>query len=278
LGNRGVAKVLRQTLPEPAIPELRRKCACGTESEQECAECSKNRIARDLARDTDAPYQTSPSAETPDVTGEADDSGPVSMAPIQVAGEPHTVEMEGKCAGLRLHGKTSGTFDGGTGQVVNQQVTKGKGCNCDKGVQCVHVTGTLVIDYSVNVTITMPPVPSGLTACELAKVQAFLQNVLLPHEQDHKARLETYNGQTRHRVDVTGCGQDDVTSKVQAIHDAEEPARQAAAQARSDAIDPFVRTIDCSDCDKQSAAPDAGQVGGDTEIAATRLASSSLPA
>jgi Domain of unknown function (DUF4157) len=392
LGNHGLADVLRQTLPERAIPELRRKCACGNESEQECSECSKNRLAREreaaserddseataivgdvlktpgqpltesarrpleprfgydfsrvrahdgseaaesasavkaaaynvgnhivfgkgryapgtnegdrllahelthtiqqtggvwlgrdpargeapegglLQRDLDPQYQTSPSAATPDVTGAADDSGPVSIAPIQVAGEPHAFEMEGGCEGLHLHGKTDGTFDGGTGSVVNQKVTKGEGCNCDKGVQCFHVTGTLVTNYSVSVTITMPPVPSGLTACERAKVQAFLQNVLLPHEHDHEARLKTYNGQTKNPVDVTGCGQDDVTSKVQAIQDAEEPARRAAAQARSDAIDPFVRTIDCSDCEKQSAAPGAGQVGGgDTEIAAMRL-------
>jgi len=392
LGNHRLADVLRQTLPGRPIPELRRKCACGNESGQECSECSKNRLAREpeaasepagteatamvggvlktpgqpltgsarraleprfgydfsrvrvhdgsqaaesasavnaaaytvgnhivfgkgryapgtnegdrllahelthtiqqtggawlgrdrapgeaaegglLQRDLDPQSQTSPSAATPDVTGAADDSGLVSMAPIQVAGEPHDFEMEGRCEGLRLHGTTDGTFDGGTGSVVDQKVTRGTGCNCDQGVQCSHVTGTLVINYSVSVTITMPPMPSGLTACQQAKVQAFLQNVLLPHEHDHETRLKTYNGQTKNRVDVTACGEEEATSKVQAIHDAEEKARQAAAQARSDAIDPFVRTIDCSDCEKQSAATSAGQVGaGDTEIAAMRL-------
>jgi len=260
IGNQAVLRLLRSgTAPHvrglSRIPPLGRDLARGEAAERGL-----------LQRDLD------PSAETPDMTGAADDSGPVSMAPIEVAGEPHAFEMEGGCEGLHLHGKTDGTFDGGTGAVKNQKVTKGKGCNCDEGVQCFHVTGTLVTNYSVSVTITMPPVPSGLTACERAKVQAFLQNVLLPHEHDHEARLKTYNGQTNNPVDVIGCGQDDVTSKVQAIQDAEEPKRQAAAQARSDAIDPFVRTIDCSDCEKQSAAPGAGQVGGgDTEIAAMRL-------
>jgi hypothetical protein len=384
LGNRRLADVLRQTLPGRPIPELRRKCACGNESEQECSECSKNRLARQpeaasepagpeatamvggvlktpgqpltgsarraleprfgydfsrvrvhdgsqaaesasavnaaaytvgnhivfgkgryapgtnegdrllahelthtiqqtggarlgrdrargeaaegrqLQRDLDPQSQTSPRA--------ADDTGLVGMAPIQVAGEPHAFEMEGSCEGLRLHGTTDGNFDGGTGSVESQKVTRGTGCNCDQGVQCSHVTGTLVTNYSVSVTITMPPMPSGLNACQQAKVQAFLQNVLLPHEHDHETRLKTYNGQTRNRVDVTACGEEEATRKVQAIHDAEEPARRAAAQARSDAIDPFVRPIDCSDCEKQSAAPGAGQVGGgDTEIAAMRL-------
>ena len=393
LGNRGLAGVLRQTLAQQAIPELRRKCAVGNESEQECSECG-NRLAREreaasesagseapaivgdvlktpgqplaesarraleprfgydfsrirvhdgpeaaesasavkaaaytvgnhivfgpgryapgtnegdrllahelthtiqqtggvwpgrnlargeageggpLQRDLDAEYQTSPSAETADLTAAADDSTPISMAPIQVAGEPHAFEMEGGCAGLHLHGKTDGAFDGGTGSVVNQRVTRGRGCNCEQGVECFHVTGTLVVNYSVSVTITMPPVPGGLTACERDKVQDFLQHVLLPHEHDHETRLKTYNGQTRHPVDVVGCGQDDVTSKVQAIQDAEEPARRAAAQAKSDAIDPFERTIDCSDCERHSAAPGTGQVGGgDTEIAAMRLPS-----
>jgi Domain of unknown function (DUF4157) len=384
LGNHRLADVLRQALPGRAIPELRRKCACGNESEQECSACSKTRLAREpeaasepdgpeataivgdvlkapgqpltgsarralephfgydfsrvrvhdgsqaaesasavkaaaytvgnhivfgkgryapgtnegdrllahelthtiqqtggawlgrglargeaakggqLQRELDPQSQTSPAA--------ADDAGLVGMAPIQVAGEPHAFEMEGRCEGLRLHGTTDGTFDGGTGSVENQRVTRGTGCNCDQGVQCSHVTGTLVTNYSVSVTITMPPMPSGLTACQQAKVQAFLQNVLLPHEQDHETRLKTYNGQTKNRVDITACGQDDAASKVQAIQDAEEPARRAAAQARSNAIDPFVRPIDCSDCEKQSAAPSAGQVGsGDTEIAAMRL-------
>ena len=235
LGNRRLADVLRHTLPGRPIPELRRKCACGNESEQECSECSKNRLARkpeaasepagpeatamvgdvlktpgqplrgsarraleprfgydfsrvrvhdgsqaaesasavnaaaytvgnhivfgkgryapgtnegdrllahelthtiqqtggawlgrglargeaaeggQLQRDLDPQSQTSPAA--------ADDAGLVGMAPIQVAGEPHAVDMEGRCEGLRLHGTTDGNFDGGTGSVENQKVT-----------------------------------------------------------------------------------------------------------------------------------------------------------
>src|ERR1700683_1723862 len=42
LGNRGLARLFRQTFPAPAIPELSRKCACGGEAKEECAECQKN--------------------------------------------------------------------------------------------------------------------------------------------------------------------------------------------------------------------------------------------
>src|SRR5262249_50800586 len=165
---------------------------------------------------------------------------------------------EGGCDGLHLHGTTDGTFDGGRFKVENEVATKSKNCKCPKGVQCLHVTGTLVTDYSVSVTITMPPVPSGLTDCEQAKVRSFLQNVLLPHEQDHQTRMETYNGQTRNQVDVIGCGRDEVLSKVKAIQGAENAARKAAARALSGAIDPFQRNVDCSDCQKDAGASDAG--------------------
>jgi hypothetical protein len=205
-----------------------------------------------VQRDSDPQDQTPPSApadQTPD------DSGPVSLPPITVSGTPKEVSVEGGCNGLSLHGQTDANFDGGTGKVANQVVSKGT-CDCGEGGKCFHVTGTLVTKYSVSVTITMPPMPSGLTACEQGKVQDFLKNVLTPHEQDHKTRFMTYNGQTRNPVDVTGCSQEDVQSKVQAIQDAEEAPRQAKARALSAAIDPFVRTVDCSDC--KAAPSDAG--------------------
>lgn len=44
LGNHAVARLLQQTLPTPAATELRRKCGCGGNEKEECAECRKNRI------------------------------------------------------------------------------------------------------------------------------------------------------------------------------------------------------------------------------------------
>lgn len=276
IGNQALARLLHQTIPVPAGPEVRRKCACGGDSEGECAECRANRAwrlprAEDglIQRDSDTPDQADqPPASAPSADGTADDSTLVSMATITVAGQPQDVHVEGGCDGLTPHGKTDASFDGGKGSVANQKVTKADGCNCDKAVPCVHVTGTLVTNYKVTVKITMPPMPSGLTVCERGKVQNFLDRVLRPHELDHKTRFETYNGQTKNPVDVTGCGQADVTKQVQAIQDTEEAQRQSAAQALSDAIDPFNQPIDCSDCQKQSAIPGSG---GDSGIAAKLL-------
>jgi hypothetical protein len=44
IGNRAVARLLQQAIPIPSSPEMRRKCACGGESEEECAECHASRL------------------------------------------------------------------------------------------------------------------------------------------------------------------------------------------------------------------------------------------
>jgi Domain of unknown function (DUF4157) len=209
-----------------------------------------------VQRDADTPTNQTPAAAPANQT--PDDSGPVSLPPITGVGEPEDFYLEGGCDGLRLHGVTDGTFDGGRFNLVNEVVAKSDSCNCAKGVQCLHVTGTLVTDYSVSVTIAMPSAPGGLTDCEQAKVQDFLQNVLMPHERDHQTRLMTYNGQTQNPIDITGCGRDEILNKVKAIQGAENAARKAAARALSAAIDPFQRSVDCSDCQKDAGAPDAG--------------------
>jgi hypothetical protein len=41
---------------------------------------------------------------------------------------------------------------------------------------------------------------------------------------------------------------DDLTAKVEKVHLDEDAKRQDAARKVSEAIDPSVRTIDCSDC------------------------------
>lgn len=194
----------------------------------------------------------------------------VSLEPLAVETESQGPTVEGGCDGLSLHGQATPTFNRSS-TVGNQKATKSEGCDCAPGVQCIHVTGTRVTTYSVSVAISMPSVPGGLTPCERGKVQNFLNNVLRPHELDHKTRFETYNGQTRTPLDITGCGRDDVNSQLGALQEAENTPRQAAAQALSDAIDPFVRTIDCSDCEQQhSTAPIPGPSGSAEPAIATK--------
>ena len=174
--------------------------------------------------------------------------GAGQLLPIAVRGQP-SIRSAG--AGLfSVHGQTDATFDGGTGKVVNQKVGKSKSCeDCEEG-QCMHVTGTLQVKYHVDVQVTMPDVPDGLNACEEGKVRQFINTTLRAHENEHVRRFSTYNGTKNIPLNVTGCGESDIKDQVQALHDADEQKRQANAQALSDAIDPFTKSIDLSDCQK----------------------------
>jgi hypothetical protein len=168
------------------------------------------------------------------------------MQPIQVVRRPTHASAPG--GSFSVHGVTDATFDGGTGKMVNQKVAKSKACeDCAEG-ECVRVTGTLSVTYHVDVVVTMPDVPDGLNACEEAKVRQFINTTLQAHENEHVRRFKTYNGTKAIPINLTGCGQSDVQSQVQALHDADEQTRQSNAQALSDAIDPFTRSIDLSKC------------------------------
>lgn len=169
------------------------------------------------------------------------------MSLIRGRGERDEVEVEG---GFTLHGKTNAKYNGGPWTIQGQKATKSDECgDCGAGQQCLHVTGNKVASYTAAVTIVMPPMPSGLNACEQKIVKDFLKNVLLPHEKEHEKRFKTYNGTTRVPVDVTGCGQDGVKSAIDAIHDPEAQQREDAANALSAAIDPFTVTVDTSECE-----------------------------
>ena len=89
-------------------------------------------------------------------------------------------------------------------------------------------------------------------------------------EQQHVSAFRTYNGTTRQRFDMTLC-RDALDAAMQSMHDAEQRTRQAAAQALSDALDPFTFDVDI-DCEepppreKRSAADTAAP--GDEEMEA----------
>ncbi len=152
---------------------------------------------------------------------------------------------------IRLHGQTSGAYDGGSSKILNRRVRRSRDCDCPDESPCLTATGTLKVTYRVDVTIVMPDMPSGLNACQQRRVRTFLRDVLGPHEQDHARRLRTYDGTTSRPFSVNACGQqaltDDVNSTLQQMHDDEAQQRASDADARSAAIDPFEREIDL-DC------------------------------
>jgi hypothetical protein len=174
--------------------------------------------------------------------------GTGNLRPIAVYGE--RTSASALAGAFSVHGQADATFDGGTGKMVNQKATPSKTCtDCPEG-QCMHVTGTLIVTYHVDVAVTLPEVPDGLNACEEARVRQFINTTLRDHENEHVRRFKTYNGTRAIPVNLSACGEADATAQVQTLHDTDEQKRQADAQALSDAIDPFTKSIDLSDCQK----------------------------
>lgn len=156
----------------------------------------------------------------------------------------------GSGEGVTVHGETVPHFDGGTGTVVDRRVTRGRTCtDCPEG-KCVHVKGTLMLNYHMDVDIIMPDVPPGLSECKTARFRTFINTTLRDHENEHKRRFETYNGTRRIPFDLTECGQEDIQSKLQELHDDDAQKRADRAQALSDDLDnpPFNKKVDLSGC------------------------------
>jgi hypothetical protein len=190
------------------------------------------------AKDTDAPARAPAPAQMPTVEGE---------------GEPvHEVAFNRR-GPLRLHGRTDATYDGGAFRTENVTQQAATGCAGCGGRQCVHVTGTLVATYRVRTSVTLPSVSNfpDLTPCQQRRVQNAIDNVLAPHEQDHVRAFEGYNGVTRRAFDLTLC-RSEFAAAIQQMFEAEEQARRAAAQAASDALDPFNFDVDL-DCEESAA-------------------------
>jgi hypothetical protein len=160
---------------------------------------------------------------------------------------------------LRLRGRTDASYDGGRFQTQNVTVRPATDCTGCSGRRCVHVTGTLEATYSVATTVTLPRVADfpGLTPCQQRRVQDAIDNVLAPHEQQHVAAFQQYNGTTRRAFDLTLC-RSEFDGAIQRMFEAEEQARRAAAQAASDALDnpPFHFDVDL-DCEEPRAAAEA---------------------
>jgi hypothetical protein len=159
-----------------------------------------------------------------------------------------TYDGNGNAPSITLHGQTTPVYDGGTSKILNAQVKRSKGCDCPDEDPCLTGSGTLQVTYKVDVTIVMPGMPGGLTACQERRVRAFLRDVLGPHEQQHARLLRSYDGTTRRPFSVKACGRQqldtDVQSKIQQMHDDEHNQRSADADAKSAAIDPFDKKID----------------------------------
>lgn len=182
-----------------------------------------------------------------------------TLAPTHGAGAAHDRSAFGQT--VRLQGRTDATFDGGRFRVENVRVRSAERCAECGGGERIHVTGVLVATYRVRTRVTLPDASdfSGLTRCQQQRVRNAIANVLRPHEQQHVTEFERYNGVTRTPFDLTLC-RNEFDGAIQSMFEDEERARRDAAQAASDALDPFHFDVDldCGERASQETTPETG--------------------
>jgi hypothetical protein len=154
---------------------------------------------------------------------------------VSGTGEPYQTVAYGQ----KLRGRTNAGFSSSF-QTIDVEVTAGRGCKGCQRQDCVQVVGTLESTFTVATTVTLPSVADfpDLTPCQQQRVRDAINNVLAPHEQQHVAAFSRYNGTVQTPFDLTLC-RGAFNARIKAMHHALASARQAAAQAASDALDPF---------------------------------------
>lgn len=169
---------------------------------------------------------------------------PASLPEISGTG----IEESVTAFNVTLRGRTDADFSSSF-RTRNVRTTTATGCDGCTGADCVHATGTLESTFRVRTTVTLPSVSDfpNLTQCQRTRVQDAITNVLAPHEQQHVQAFHTYDGVVQTPFDLTLC-RADFDARIQELHDSIESPRRAAAQAASDALDPFEFEVDL-DCE-----------------------------
>ncbi len=165
---------------------------------------------------------------------------------INVTGKSTTTKKKvahGNCEGVEVHGQTDANYTNRFTTTVNAHPSEV--CEECTPPDCITARGTIVSTFAAHPVVTLPPVPSGLTPCETKAVAKFINTTLRNHEQRHVAAFNTYTGVVRTPYEYTGC-QSGLEGYLQSIHDNIESQRAAAANASSDALDPFTRPIPCN--------------------------------
>jgi hypothetical protein len=261
-----------------AVPLLDEAARAGTSSETESKARADKRDAKRERRPDVRPLEEQRAEDkTKDKAEEktrekAEDKteekkvGPMAVAPVaDVSGAGEERHATGH--GLTLQGRTDADYHS-TFRTANVTTTQAADCQGCAAGDCVRVRGTLVSTYTVNTTVTLPSVNDfpDLTPCQRRRVQDAITNVLAPHEQRHVRAFKTYEGTTRQPFDMTIC-RGDFDAAMQSMHDSEQAARQAAAQARSDALDPFQFDVDL-DCEEPHAKVSQVETGEATAASA----------
>ncbi len=183
-------------------------------------------------------------AETEATANEELANEPVHVSDIKTFGKRSTETVFAKS--VTFTGKTDAEFDGGTGETKDLKAVKATSCKTCS--DCVTVTGTFEITYKVTTSVHLPSVPEGLTPCQVKVVQHAIDSKIAPHEQQHVAAFNAYNGKVQLPINYTGC-LSGLQQHLQDMNDADGNARKAAAKAASKALDPYFVEVDL-DCEE----------------------------
>lgn len=172
----------------------------------------------------------------------------LSTATQQVSSQGQGTNTEDKeafgCANVDVQGRTNANYDHGT-FTSSGSARASTGCEGCEGQECIDASGTITSVFTAHPVVTLPNVPGGLTQCETNAVQTFINTTLRQHEQQHVAAFRTYNGRVRTPYMFKGC-RADLDAFIQNLHNGVDTQRINAANALSDALDPFNATIPCN--------------------------------
>lgn len=249
-------KELRQQ-HQPAAQKMATQSADNTHVCGACAAMPRYLSGSTLANDvnygtviesaTQEDAQSEASANSATATAEPSANGEqIGDEELAISGEGR--EVHAVAFGMSMEGRTDAAYSSSY-RTSRLRRRSAAGCDYCDDADCVHVTGTLISTFRVATTVTLPSVADfpDLTPCQQRRVRAAIRNVLAPHEQDHVRKFRTYRGRVSTPIDLTLCNAD-VDAEIETLHNDIEAPRQAAAQAASDALDPFNFEVDL-DCE-----------------------------
>ena len=182
----------------------------------------------------------------------------LTISGILTIGKPSSLgEIGMGSTSIYLHGKTEANYDYGTGSVLKHKSVPVKDCPGCEDTDCVTWSGIFQLTFRTAPTIELPG-PSEyahLSPCQQKRVRDWIKNVLHPHELQHKAAFKTYDGVVKKPFSMKVCRDERGGDLLQPIHDTEELRRRKAANALSDALDPFHSNIDL-DCEDKETSTD----------------------
>jgi hypothetical protein len=150
---------------------------------------------------------------------------------------------------LDLEGKTDAVYNKGASKTVGEKKVKAKDCeDCED--DCINVTGSLKVPYTVSTTVNLPTVPGSLRPCQQKIVSTAIKNQLAPHEQQHVKAFKTFEGTPSLSINYKGC-EGGYQSYLEDLAQTEYDKRKTAADDKSAKLDPFMITVDLCCKDKE---------------------------